>query len=48
MDRFAICMAFDLLEQQYNVGGILQERPSNQRRRESIGCQLVRSAPKAT
>ena len=42
MDRFAICMAFDLLEQQYNVGGILQERPSNQRRRESIGCQLAR------
>lgn len=42
MDRFAICMAFDLLEQQYNVGGILRERPSNQRRRESIGCQLAR------
>lgn len=42
MDRFAICAAFDLLEQQYNVDGILQERPSNQRRRESIGCQLAR------
>ena len=42
MDRFAICMAFDLLEQHYNVGGILWERPSNQRRRESIGCQLAR------
>lgn len=42
MDRFAICAAFALLEQQYNVDGILQERPSNQRRRESIGCQLHR------
>lgn len=42
MDRFAICMAFDLLEQQYNVDGVLRERPSNQRRRESIGCQLAR------
>ena len=42
MDRFAVCMAFDLLEQHYNVGGILRERPSNQRRRESIGCQLAR------
>lgn len=42
MNRFAICMAFALLEQHYNVGGILRERPSNQRRRESIGCQLAR------
>lgn len=42
MDRFAICQAFQQLESDYNVGGILRERPSNQRRRESIGCQLAR------
>ena len=42
MDRFAIAQAFSQLESGYNVGGILQERPSNQRRRESIGCQLAR------
>lgn len=41
-DRFAICEAFALLEAHYNVGGWLRERPSNQRRRESIGCQLTR------
>ena len=42
MDRFAICQAFSQLEADYNVGGWLQERPSNQRRRESIGVQLHR------
>ena len=42
MDRFAIAQAFLQLEAEYNKGGILQERPSNQRRRESIGCQLHR------
>ena len=42
MDRFAICQAFQQLESDYNVDGILRERPSNQRRRESIGCQLAR------
>ena len=42
MDRFAICQAFQQLEAEYNKDGILQERPSNQRRRESIGCQLHR------
>ena len=42
MDRFAIAQAFLQLEADYNEGGILQERPSNQRRRESIGCQLHR------
>lgn len=41
-DRFAICEAFALLECHYNVGGWLRERPSNQRRRESIGVQLSR------
>lgn len=42
MNRYAIYQAFAQLESDYNVGGILQERPSNQRRRESIGCQLAR------
>ncbi len=42
MDRFAICQAFAQLEADYNIGGMLQERPSNQRRRESIGVQLHR------
>jgi hypothetical protein len=42
MDRFAICQAYAQLEADYNVGGILRERPSNQRRNESIGCQLSR------
>ena len=42
MDRFAIAQAFQQLESDYNVGGILRERPSSQRRRESIGCQLAR------
>lgn len=42
MDRFAICQAFEQLESDFNVGGWVRERPSNQRRRESIGCQLAR------
>lgn len=42
MDRFNICQAYAQLESDYNVGGWLRERPSNQRRRESIGCQLSR------
>ena len=42
MDRFAICQAFAQLEADYNHGGWLRERPSNQRRGESIGCQLAR------
>lgn len=48
MDRFNICQAYAQLESDYNKGGILQERPSSQRRNESIGCQLARigySAP---
>jgi hypothetical protein len=39
---FAICQAHQQLESDYNVGGILRERPSNQRRNESTGCQLAR------
>ena len=42
MNRFNICKAYAQLESDYNIGGILQERPSNQRRRESIGVQLSR------
>lgn len=42
MDRFAICQAFAQLEADFNVGGWVHERPSNQRRHESIGCQLHR------
>lgn len=39
---FDICQAYAQLESDYNVGGWLRERPSNQRRRESIGVQLLR------
>jgi hypothetical protein len=42
MDGFAICQAFAQLESDYDVGGLLRERPSNQRRNESIGYQLSR------
>ena len=42
MSRFAVCQAYAQLESDYNVGGWLRERPSNQRRRESIGAQLSR------
>lgn len=41
-DRFDICEAYRVLEADYNVGGWLRERPSNQRRKESIGVQLHR------
>ena len=39
---FDICAAHQQLESEYNVGGMLRERPSNQRRNESTGCQLIR------
>lgn len=42
MDRFSICQAYAQLESDYNIDGCLRERPSNQRRKESIGCQLSR------
>lgn len=42
MTRFDIADAHFLLECHYNVGGILRERPSNQRRNESTGVQLAR------
>lgn len=41
-NRFSICDAHCVLEWDYNVGGILQERPSNQRRNASTGVQLAR------
>lgn len=46
-DRFDICEAYAVLEADYNVGGWLQERPSNQRRRESCAVQLHRMNFKA-
>lgn len=41
-DRFDICEAYLALEWDYNVGGWLRERPSNQRRQESTDVQLTR------
>lgn len=41
-NRFDICEAYWLLEYDWNMGGWLQERPSNVRRMESIGVQLSR------
>lgn len=42
MNRYSICQAYAQLEADYNVGGWVRERPSNQRRKESIGVQLHR------
>lgn len=42
MSVFDVCQAHSQLESDYNVGGILWERPSNQRRNMSTGCQLQR------
>lgn len=39
---FDICQAHQQLESDYNHGGWLRERPSNQRRNESTSCQLLR------
>lgn len=39
---FDIAQAHAQLESDYNVGGWIRERPSNQRRNESTGCQLSR------
>lgn len=39
---FDICQAYQQLESDYNMGGWVRERPSNQRRNESISCQLSR------
>ena len=42
MNRFSICEGHALLENHFNVGGVVWERPSNRRRNESTGCQLNR------
>lgn len=39
---FDICQAHQQLESDYNKGGWVHERPSNQRRMESTSCQLSR------
>lgn len=41
-DRYDICEAHCVLEWDYNQGGWLRERPSNQRRREATAVQLQR------
>ena len=41
-DRFDICGAYLALENDYNRDGWIPERPSNRRRRESVGIQLAR------
>lgn len=41
-DRFDIMAAYWQLEIDYNIGGWLHERPSNQRRMESTSMQLSR------
>lgn len=41
-DRFDICAAYARIESDYNVGGILRERASNQRRSQSTAVQLSR------
>jgi hypothetical protein len=46
-DSFDICEAHLVLEWDYNVGGWLRERPSNQRRRMSTASQLHRMGFKA-
>ena len=42
VSTFDICQAHAQLESDYNVGGWIRERPSNQRRNESTSCQLSR------
>lgn len=41
-NRWDICMAHLAFEQDWNYGGWLQERPSNQRRMEATHVQLHR------
>jgi hypothetical protein len=41
-DQFDICEAYAVLESDYNVGGVLLERPSNYRRAMSTAYQLCR------
>lgn len=46
-DRYDICEAHALIESDYNVGGVLWERPSNARRNMSTGFQLSRMGYRA-
>jgi hypothetical protein len=41
-ERFDICAAYAKIESDYNIGGWIRERASNQRRAESTGVQLSR------
>lgn len=41
-DRSDICAAHARLESDWNIGGMLRERPSNIRRNESTACQMHR------
>lgn len=41
-DKFDICEAYKAIEDDYNHGGILEERKSNKRRNMSTGFQLNR------
>lgn len=41
-DRYDICCAYQALECDWNVGGILQERQTCARRKMSVGVQLHR------
>ena len=41
-DSHDICSAYLAIEQEWNMSGWLQERPSNRRRSESTGVQLSR------
>ena len=41
-DRFDVCEAHCVLEWDYNISGILKERPSNIRTKSSTGYQLNR------
>jgi len=41
-NRYDICLAHCALENDWNVGGTVIERPSNRRRRQSSGVQLSR------
>lgn len=44
-DRYDVVLAHLILEYDYNVSGVLQERPSNRRRKMSTGYQVWRIDP---
>ena len=41
-ERFDICLAHQALENDWNQDGFLRYRPTNMRKRESTGVQLMR------